>query len=483
MPRRVPSLIALAGAAAVSVLPQAAAGAEATDSVRARYTKYEYRIPMRDGMKLFTVGLRAQGRGRTAATRSCSTGRRTASRPTGATTIATASAPRRLAAKEGFIFAYQDVRGRFMSEGEFVDVRPYIPAKGPEGRRRDERHLGHDRLAREERAAATTARSGMLGHLVSGLLRRDGGDRRPSGAGRGLAPGARSPTGSSATTSTTTGPSSCRTPSTSTRASASRAPSPRRSGTPRSTTAPPTATSSSCGAGPMPSLDRRYLKGEVAFWNEVMAHETYDDFWKARNIRPHLKKIRPAVMTVGGWFDAEDLVRRRSRPTRSIEAQSPGTANRLVMGPWSHGGWSRGDGEALGKLAFGSQTVDVLPRSRSSCPFFALLPEGRRRPEAARGVRVRDGHATSGGALDAWPPRDAKPVTFYLAAQAPALAGAAGRVRRGLRRVRQRSGEARALHRATSTSAWSATTWSRTSASPRGGRTCSSTRPSRSRKT
>ena len=51
----------------------------------------------------------------------------------------------------------------------------------------------------------------------------------------------------------------------------------------------------------------KYLKGDVAFWNEVMAHESYDDFWKARNLRPHLKEIKPAVLTVGGWFDAEDL--------------------------------------------------------------------------------------------------------------------------------------------------------------------------------
>ncbi len=59
--------------------------------------------------------------------------------------------------------------------------------------------------------------------------------------------------------------------------------------------------------GPLPNADKQYFKGDVAFWNEVMKHPDYDDFWKARNLRPHLKAIRPAVMTVGGWFDAENL--------------------------------------------------------------------------------------------------------------------------------------------------------------------------------
>ena len=59
--------------------------------------------------------------------------------------------------------------------------------------------------------------------------------------------------------------------------------------------------------GPLANVDEKYFKGKIAFWNELMEHGTYDEFWQARNIRPHLKNIKPAVMTVGGWFDAEDL--------------------------------------------------------------------------------------------------------------------------------------------------------------------------------
>ena len=78
-----------------------------------------------------------------------------------------------------------------------------------------------------------------------------------------------------------------------------------------------------------------------------MQHGTYDDFWKARNLRPHLKNIKPAVMTVGGWFDAENLFG-ALETYKNVEAHSPGATNILVMGPWRHGGWARGDGARSG---------------------------------------------------------------------------------------------------------------------------------------
>src|SRR5947207_3175483 len=103
--------------------------------------------------------------------------------------------------------------------------------------------------------------------------------------------------------------------------------------------------------------DKKYFKGDVAFRNDVMAHGTYDDFWQARNLRPHLKNIKPAVMTVGGWFDAENLFG-ALETYRHVEANSPGSTNVLVMGPWRHGGWNRGDGAALGNVAFNAKTSE-----------------------------------------------------------------------------------------------------------------------------
>ncbi len=163
----------------------------------------------------------------------------------------------------------------------------------------------------------------------------------------------------------------------------------------------------------MPSFDRRYLKGEAAFWQEVMAHESYDAFWQARNTRPHLKRIRPAVLTVGGWFDAEDLFG-ALETYKTIERQNPGTANRLVMGPWSHGGWSRTTGESLGPVRFGQATSPFF-QEEIELPFFReYLKEGGdpRLPEAF----VFETGRNEWHKLDSWPPRDAKTLTLYLSA-------------------------------------------------------------------
>ena len=164
-------------------------------------------------------------------------------------------------------------------------------------------------------------------------------------------------------------------------------------------------------AGPMPNLDRKYLKGDVAFWKEVMAHESYDAFWQARNTRPHLKGIKPAVLIVGGWFDAEDLFG-ALETYRSIESQSPQTVNRLVMGPWPHGGWSRGTGDALGKVTFGQPTAKFF-EEQIELPFFRYYLKGGDDPKLPEAYVFETG-ANAWHALDAWPPREARPLALYL---------------------------------------------------------------------
>ena len=107
--------------------------------------------------------------------------------------------------------------------------------------------------------------------------------------------------------------------------------------------------------GPLPNADSKYMKGDVAFWNEVMKHGTYDEFWKARNLRPHIKDIKPAVLVVGGWFDAENLFGAIETYKR-VKQTSPKTHNTLVMGPWLHGGWNSQDGDKLGFVHFNDKT-------------------------------------------------------------------------------------------------------------------------------
>src|SRR4029077_7262426 len=106
--------------------------------------------------------------------------------------------------------------------------------------------------------------------------------------------------------------------------------------------------------GPLKNVNPRHYKNQISFWNEMMDHPTYDKFWQDRNLLPHLKRVAPAVMTVGGWYDAEDLYG-ALKTYQAIEKQNPKIFNILVMGAWSHGGWSRAE-SSLGHLTFGSNT-------------------------------------------------------------------------------------------------------------------------------
>ena len=103
-------------------------------------------------------------------------------------------------------------------------------------------------------------------------------------------------------------------------------------------------------------------------WNEIVAHSIYDAFWQSRAIWRHLKNIRCAVLTVGGWFDAEDLMG-PLRVHQAIKAKNPGIYNGLVMGPWVHGGWARHDGRRLGSIDFAADTARFY-REKILLPFF-----------------------------------------------------------------------------------------------------------------
>ena len=480
MPRRVPFLVALAGAAAVAALPSAAAAADAADSVRARYTKYEYRIPMRDGVKLFTSVYVPKDAGGSKRYPILLNRTPYSVAPYGSDAYPDSVGPSEAAAKEGFIFVYQDVRGRFMSEGAVRGRAALQPREGAEGHRRVERHLGHDRLAGEERAATTTARSGIWGISYPGFYAAMAAiDAHPAlEAASPQAPIADWFIGDDFHHNGAFFLPHAFNFYTALRQAAPRAdhevaaalrPRHRR----RLRVLP--------RAGPMPNLDRKYLKGEVAFWNEVMAHET---------LRRLLAGPQHAAAPEGDQARGADrgrLVRRRGPLRRARDlpvdrAQSPGIANRLVMGPWPHGGWSRSDGRRARQGDVRPADLEVL-RGADRAAVLPLLPEGRRRPEAARGLRLRDRRATRG--TPSTPGRRGRrgPLALYLSGS--------GRLspRSRLPRRRRPSTSTSPTRRSpcrssrTSTSAWSASTWWPTSASRRAGRTSSCTRPSRWRRT
>ncbi|HEV3023568.1 MAG TPA: CocE/NonD family hydrolase, partial [Pirellulales bacterium] len=165
--------------------------------------------------------------------------------------------------------------------------------------------------------------------------------------------------------------------------------------------------------GPLSNANATYFKDQVAFWSEASRHGVYDEFWKARNLRAHLSKIRPAVMTVGGWFDAENLFG-ALETYKNVEATSPGTANLLVMGPWKHGGWAGGDGAALGAVNFNSKT-SAFYREQIELPFFEHHLKGKgelKQPEAwmfETGTNQWRRH-------ERWPPAAVAPKSLYFRA-------------------------------------------------------------------
>ena len=266
-------------------------------------------------------------------------------------------------------------------------------------------------------------RVGSWGISYPGFYAAATAGRRPTRRSRPRRPRRRWWTGSSATTSTTTGRSSSTRRSTSTPSSASPGPSRRRRCPPAwgSTTARPTPTTSSSDSARSPTPTQLYFKGERAFWNEEMDHPNYDEFWKERALWPHLKDTKPAVMTVGGWYDAEDLFG-PLKTYHSIQDHNPKSQNLLVMGPWVHGGWSRGDGESLGSVKFASKTGEYF-REHIEFPFFEhhLRSASSEKPHASSfDEKVKAWVFETGRnewhGYESWPPAEAKSKVLYLGA-------------------------------------------------------------------
>lgn len=119
-----------------------------------------------------------------------------------------------------------------------------------------------------------------------------------------------------------------------------------------------------------------YFNNQSKIWNEYLAHATKDEYWQARNIRPHLKDIKPAVLVVGGWFDAEDMFG-ALKTYEAIEKQSPNNNNRLIMGPWTHGAWSRSEWTKFAGYQFESNTSAYFQRMEFDFFNYYLNGEGK----------------------------------------------------------------------------------------------------------
>lgn len=161
-------------------------------------------------------------------------------------------------------------------------------------------------------------------------------------------------------------------------------------------------------------LKNDYLSHTVKFWNNLEKHTTRDTFWMARTITEHLNAVKPAVMVVGGLFDAEDTYG-AFETYKQIEQRNKKNNSILVMGPWYHGGWVRSEGDSFGDIRFGQKT-SLEYQQRFELPFFEyyLKGEGKFDPAEATVFITGSNEWTS---FDAWPVKNVKEKSFYLSAE------------------------------------------------------------------
>jgi putative CocE/NonD family hydrolase len=163
--------------------------------------------------------------------------------------------------------------------------------------------------------------------------------------------------------------------------------------------------------GPLENF-QKVFRYNNRFWNWETEHPNYDAFWQARGMEQYYRNIKgPAVLTVGGWYDAEDLWG-ALHTYKALERQSPGLTNTLVMGPWSHGQWAGDGGERLGAIEFDSRTGDLF-REQIQFPFFEHYLRGGADPQLPEAYVFESG-ANQWHKCPVWPPREARKSTVFL---------------------------------------------------------------------
>ena len=150
----------------------------------------------------------------------------------------------------------------------------------------------------------------------------------------------------------------------------------------------------------------------IKFWKDLYAHPNYDEWWKARNARNAMYNIKPAMLTVGGLFDAEDCYGAWNL-YKAIEKQNPGIHNKLVMGPWSHGQWSSRDGTRMGNIQFGSNTA-LWYQNNIEIPFFNFYLKGKGADPNLSEATIFFSGENQWHHLNQWPPANTSNRPIYF---------------------------------------------------------------------
>ena len=381
------------------------------DYIRKNYTKYEYGVPVRDGKRLFTAVYVPNDAGAAKAYPMLMVRTPYAIRPYGTDKYKTALGPTEAYEKEGFIFVFQDVRGAHMSEGEFVNMRPHLDVKKtPQDI--DESSDTYDTVDwLVKHIAFNNGKAGQWGISYPGFYTSAGViDTHP--ALKAVSPQAPIADWFRGDDMHRNGAFNLQLAF----AFFGGFGKPRPEPTDYSKEQPfeygtPDAYQFYLNLGALSNVNPKYFHNGIAFWNEVAQHPNYDSFWQSRNLLPHLKNIKAAVMTVGGWYDTEDLYG-PLQTYRAIKQQNPDVNATLVMGPWTHGGWVRTDGAKVGDASFGFSTSETYQPMELA--FFKHHLKGGDKPRVSGGAWVFETGANRWRTFDAWPPKQAKPATLFL---------------------------------------------------------------------
>jgi putative CocE/NonD family hydrolase len=377
------------------------------DSIQARYSKTEVRIPMRDGVTLHTAIY--YPRDRTKKYPFMINRTPYSVRPYGQDQYTSRVGPSALMEAEGYIFVHQDVRGRWNSEGQYDNMRPNVD----DDSQIDESSDTYDTIEwLIKNVADNNGKVGMWGISYPGFYCAAA---LPNHHPALVASTPQAPISDfyfddfhhngayllSYLTATNTfgyqhvGPTTQKwyaesTPSTS------------------------DAWSFYMNLGAMKNADGMFPPNNF-FWEQLKSHPNYDTFWQRRSILPHLKNVKTTVMTGGGWFDAEDLYGPMNI-YKSLEKNSPDTFNTLVMGPWSHGDWSRRNNDmyAVGKLGIG-RGLNMFYQNEIEAPFFAHFLKGVGEAPKFEAL-VYDNGRKQWDKFEKWPPTEAKVVKHFLRA-------------------------------------------------------------------
>ncbi len=339
--------------------------AQGTEWIKENYTKKEYRIPMRDGIKLFTAVYIPKDTTKNYPILMVRTPYSVS--PYGEDNYPQTLGPNEDFAKDGYIFVYQDVRGKFMSEGEYVNMRPYIPNK-KSNNDVDESTDAYDTIDwLIKNIKHNNGNVGIWGISYPGFYAAMSLiDSHP--ALKAVSPqapiadwfigddmhhnGALTLSMSFNFFKTFDQP--------------------RESLTTKWKTIEPYDSPDMYNfflkIGPIKNINEKFFHNKLPFWNSILQHGTYDEFWKSRNNLPHFRNVKPAVLIVGGWYDSEDLYGPLNI-YKSIEEKNPFNKCHLIMGPWSHGGWARSNGNFFGDFSFPENTSEYYNKN-ILMPFF-----------------------------------------------------------------------------------------------------------------